>query len=930
MRLPPRWSYTPTVLLGRDSERAAVNRLVTTARLGVGGALVFMGEPGVGKTALLEDTLTSLGEMRVLRATGLEAERHIPFAGLLQLLRPALDRLDGLSAPQAAALSGALALTDAGTGSSDRFVIGAAVLSLLCGYAEEEPVAVVVDDLHLLDRPSAEAIVFAARRLAADPVLVLVGLRTSEADRLVAGLPVLQLSGLGRDDATELVTRRAGGRLAPGRLEPLLALAEGNPLALLELAGDDLDTLATDPSDLPARVPDTVTEAFARRLDRLDEACRTALLVAAVCGGDLLVSSRACSSLGVDVETLAAAEDVGLMSVTSGRITFRHPLVRAAIYSRAGARERRTAHRAVADVLPDSDADRRAWHLAEAVWQPDAEVSDLLAESAERARARTAYSVASGTFERSARLTPDRERRAERLLSAAEWAWTAGLTERALGLLEAHGRERPEAPGRMRELALRGAIAARTGHVRDAREMLMAAADLATDPNEETVILADAAHANFYLAGATTALSLARRLAELAPAVTDDRARALGLIAMGSARILGGEPGGADDLRAAVPLLRATPALYADPLRLALVMQVPLYLRDTTGGSGAVRDLVEVVRDRAGIGAMPAVLWHLAREQATTTAWTEAEANYTAVVRLAEETGQVTEQVMALAGLCWLESRRGRAELCRGHAAGVLGTPATSQLHMAEAWVRYALGDLELSLGEPARAANTLRELVHMLEVHELADADLVPAAELVDALLRLGDVPEAAAVASSYERVARGKGQPWALARAERARGLLADDESAPRCFEAALEAHAATLDRFETARTRLAYGERLRRAAMRLRARDQLRVALDDFEDLGAARWAERAAVELAATGETVQRRGADPRSSLTPQELQVSLLLVDGRTTREAAAALFLSPKTVEYHLRKVYTKLGIGSRSELTELLAPDGSGQRPLA
>jgi DNA-binding CsgD family transcriptional regulator len=909
------------VLLGRDSEREAVSRLVATARLGVGGALVIMGEPGVGKTALLEDTLTSLGEMRVLRATGLEAERHIPFAGLLQLLRPALAHLDDLSAPQAAALSGALALSEGGAESGDRFAIGAAVLSLLAGYAEEAPVAVVVDDLHLFDLPSAEALVFAARRLSADPVVVLAAVRTSEADRLVAGLQVVQLVGLDHDASAALVTRTAGGPLAPGRLKPLLALAEGNPLALLELAGDDLDALATDPSDLPARVPDTVTAAFARRLDRMDEACRTALLIAAVCAGDLLVTTRACSSLGVDVEALAEAEDAGLMSVKAGRITFRHPLVRAAVYSLAGARERRAVHRAVADVLPDGDRDRRAWHLAEAVWEPDAEVSDVLAEAAERARARTAYSVASGAFERSARLTPDRERRTERLLQAAETAWSAGLTERALGLLEAHGREGPGASGRMQELALRGAIAARTGRVRDAREMLMAAADLATDPNEETVILADAVHANFYLAGAPTAFALAERLAELAPAVTDDGARALGLIATGMARILAGQPGGADDLRAAVPLLRATPALYQDPHRLSLVMLVPLYLRDATGGGRALRDLVDAVRGQAGIGAMPAVLWHVARDQATTSAWAEAEANYAAVVRLAEETGQITEQVMALAGLSWLESRQGREEPCRRHAAEVLGTPAVAHLHMAEAWVRYALGDLELSLGDPVRAVSTLRELVHLLEMNELADADLVPAAELVDALLRLGEMPEAQAVASSYERAARDKGQPWALARAERARGLLADDATAPSHFEAALEAHAGTLDRFETARTRLAYGERLRRGARRIDARGQLRAALDDFEDLGAARWAERAAMELAATGETVHRRDADPRSSLTPQELQVSLLLVGGRTTRETAAALFLSPKTVEYHLRKVYTKLGIGSRSELAELLAP---------
>ena len=224
--------------------------------------------------------------------------------------------------------------------------------------------------------------------------------------------------------------------------------------------------------------------------------------------------------------------------------------------------------------------------------------------------------MASGAFERSARLTPDRERRDERLLSAAGTAWSAGLTERALGLLEAHGRERPGDPGRMQELSLRGAIAARTGHVRDAREMLMAAADLATDPNEETVILADAVHANFYLADVSAAVALAQRLAELAPTVTDDRARALGLVATGTARILAGQPGGADDLRAALPLLEATPALYEDPHRLSVVMQVPLYLRDATDGGPTVRDLVEAVRGQAGIGALPAVLWHLARDQA--------------------------------------------------------------------------------------------------------------------------------------------------------------------------------------------------------------------------------------------------------------------------------------------------------------------------
>ena len=910
-------------LLGRDGEREAIGRLVSTARLGVSGTVVIMGEPGVGKTALLTDAMGGLGGMRVLRATGLEAERHIPFAGLLQLLRPALDRIDGLPTPQAVALAGALEVSEAAPGSGDRFMIGAAVLSLLCRYAEEAPVAVVVDDLHALDLPSAEAILFAARRLAADPVVVLATARSPEADRLVAGLPVLLLEGLDHQAAAALVRRAAGGPVPPGRLEPLLAVAEGNALALLELAGEDLDALATDPDELPVRVPDTVTAAFARRLDLLDDACRTALLVAAACGGDLVVTTRACSALGVEADALAGAEDAGLVSVRAGQVSFRHPLVRAAAYSRAGSRERRAAHAAVADSLPETDTDRRAWHLAEAVWKPDSAVSDLLADAAERARARTAYSVASGAFERSARLSPDPERRADRLLEAADAAWSAGLTERAVGLLDAHAREEPRTDARVRELALRGAIAARTGRLREARELLVTAADLSTDPAEQCVLVADAVHANFYLAGAAAARQLAKRLDELAPAVTEPRALALGLIARGMASILAGEAGGAEDLRAAVPLIQSTRTLHSDPHRLSCVMLVPLFLRDATQGV-TLRTYVDEVRSRAGVGALPAVLFHVARDQATSSAWAEAEANYSESVRLAEETGQVTERLMSLAGLCWLQSRLGREDVCRVHAEEVLGTTSAVHVDMAEAWVRFALGDLELSLGEPARAVLEFRKLEALMKFHELADVDLVPGPELVEALLRLDQPSEAETVAATYESAAEVKGQPWALARAARARGLIAGDDSAGRCFESALRLHATTPDQFETARTRLAYGEWLRRAARRVDARAQVRPALDDFEHLGATRWAEHAAAELAATGETVHRRGADPRGSLTPQELQVSLLLVEGRTTRETAAALFLSPKTIEYHLRKVYTKLGIGSRAELADVLSVQSS------
>ena len=316
---------------------------------------------------------------------------------------------------------------------------------------------------------------------------------------------------------------------------------------------------------------------------------------------------------------------------------------------------------------------------------------------------------------------------------------------------------------------------------------------------------------------------------------------------------------------------------------------------------------------------MPSVLFHVARDQATTTAWAEAAANYSEAIRLARETGQTTELAMSLAGLCWLESRQGKEAACRRHAEEALGLCTERDIHLGEAWVRYALGDLELSLGHPELAVEHLQSLVSLLERQELTDADLIPGPELADVLLRLGNVQEAREVVTGFRARAASKGQPWSQARGDRAWGLLAPEDEIDQTFGSALARHEKTLDSFEVGRTTLAYGERLRRAGRRVDARVQLRKALAVFETLGAAQWSNHAAAELTATGEKVRQPGTDPMSSLTPQELQVSFLLATGRTTRETAAALFLSPKTVEYHLRKVYTKLGICSRAELAERL-----------
>ncbi|MGK3951187.1 helix-turn-helix transcriptional regulator [Microbacterium sp. I2] len=918
------------MLVGRQAEQQAIDQVLAAARLGTSGVLAITGEAGVGKTALLDAAMGGATEMRMLRATGIESEREIPFAMLLQLLRPALGALEGIPTAQADALATALALPgpDAAAvpGGRDRFTIGAAALSLICRFAEDGPVAVVVDDLHLADTPSVDALLFAARRLAADPVVVLVGVRSPEGDELVAGVQVLRVSGLDLEAARLLIEQESGRAESDDHVRLLHRATAGNPLALLEL-GSDRVVVESLETEFPLRVPPALVAAFGRRLERVGAECRAALLVAAVCGGGIRLITDACEVLGIDVSRLGEAEDGGLVALTQGRVEFRHPLVRSAVYSGASVQARRAAHRAAADALPTADVDRRAWHLSEAVWYADEHVAALLAQAGDHAVARAAYSVAASAFERSASLTPEAHERRTRLLRAADAAWTAGDGARSLTLLDQRSAvgSSPVEDGDVREIELRASIAARSGSLREALELLVSAADRAPSADAEALALADAVHATFYLGDARTAAALADRIDALQPRIAGTRARALGLMAIGMARTLAGS-GGAAEIRAAVPLLEADPELRHDPRRLSWLLLAPLFLRDATGG-GHLRGLVEEVRGAAGVGALPAVLFHVARDQSTTGAsWARAEANYAEAIRLATETGQETELAMSLAGAAWLDSRAGRPAACRAHAAEARALCAARDIHVGEAWVSHAVGDLELSLGRTQAAVDHLSELVALLQRLSLDDVDLSPAPELVDALLRVNRRSDAAAAASDYHERAARKGQPWALARADRARGLVAEVDF-DSLFHSALASHEATLDRFETARTRLAFGSRLRRAGRRVDARTQLREALDTFDELGAALWRDHAATELRATGERVRAAGASVLDALTPQELQVSLVLAEGRTTREAAAALFLSPKTIEYHLRKVYTKLGIGSRSELADLLAPTDRTQR---
>ncbi|MDX6488618.1 MAG: hypothetical protein QOK13_1233 [Gaiellaceae bacterium] len=901
------------MLLGREEERLALDRLLGEARDGRSGVLALVGEPGIGKTALLEYTTERAEGMRVLRARGVESEAEVPFAGLAELLRPALAAFDRIPEPQAHALGGALALEPATV--QDRFAIGAATLSLLSAYAEEAPLLLVVDDAHLLDASSAEALLFAARRLVADPIGVVLAVREGEPSLLDgADLRVLRIAGLDRGEAAELLGQ------APDTVDRLFRATGGNPLALLELA-PDAARLAELPLEAPVPLSASIAAAFVRRLDRLPEPTRRVLLlVSASDTGDVSVLAQAASAMGLTVDDLTPAEEAGLITLADGSVEFAHPLARSAVYADAPAQERRDAHAALAAALPDRDVDRRAWHLAAATVGPDARAAAALEQAGTRARERSAYAVAAAAFERGGRLAPSDDSRAKLLFAAAESASLAGDSARALRLLDEAEPAAADPVLAARILYLRGEVTMRRGPVMDGYPLIVSAAEqiAEADPALAVEMLARAAYGCFYAGDTPALVAAAERAVVLADGLESLRAGFFAAMSQALALVARGEgEAGASAARRAVEIAEGSEELRNDPLLLTWGALASLWLREAQAGRSLIERASELARGQAAIGALPGLLHILARDQATTDQWPAAEASLDEAIRLARETGQRVELAAALAGLAWLEARQGREEACRKHAAEARA--ACDELGMGTygIWTIQALGDLELSLGRPAEAAARHEEQVAAMSALGIADVDLSPAPELVESYLRLGRTADAAAAATDFVAAAEAKGQPWSLARAARCQGLLAD-EFEP-LFHDALRLHALTPDVFEAARTQLAYGARLRRSRRRVRAREELRAALHSFERLGAEAWSDQARAELAATGETARRRDVGTLGELTPQELQIARLLAEGRTTREAAAAVFLSPKTVEYHLRSVYRKLGIHSREELVASL-----------
>ncbi len=906
------------MLLGRDREQLTLVRMLQDARAGRSGVLAIRGEAGIGKSALLSYAGEQAGGMKVLRARGVESEKQIPFAGLFELLRPAIGWIGQIPGPQAAALEGALALRPGGA--ADRFAIGAATLSLLASYADDGPVAVLIDDAHWLDGSSSDALLFAFRRLLADPVAVILTVREGEASLLDGSdLTTMRLKGLDLACSAELLSRQPDGPLDRDLEYRLHRETGGNPLALLEL-GAERHRLAGLPPGAPITIGTSVASVYLRRFEVLPPRSRDVLvLAAAIDGADVSVLANAASLLGLDLADLVPAEAAALITMRDSVVEFRHPLVRSAIYGAAAADRRRAMHRALADSFPDADSDRRAWHLALASFGPDDAASSALEQAGQRARHRSAYEVSSQAFERAGQLAPQDSRQGMLYYAAADAAWLGGLASRAADLLDEADRHAAGTDLTVSIQHLRGHIATRRGPIAQAQQILLGAAELAakTDPEQAVVMLAEAVNASFYAGDSATMLVAARRAEALVPAEPTGRTAFFALIAVGMALTLSADgERGAAAIRAAVEVLEHSDELRDDPRLLAWAAMGPLWLREVNSGQVLADRALAMARNKSAVGVLPFVLTHVALSQAATDRWAEAQAGFHEAIGLARETGQHTELAAVLARLAWLEARQGRSEESRLHATEALSLSRELGLGICEAWAIAALGDLELALGQPEAAQAQFEQLRAVLRARHIRDVDMSPAPELVDTYLRLGRDQEAADAAAEFELEAQAKAQPWALARAARCRGLLATAPESDRHFETALSLHRQTSDAFETARTRLAYGSHLRRSRQRIRAREQLRAAIDLFDHLGADPWSDIGRAELAATGETARRRDVTTVSDLTPQELQIALRLAAGSTTREAAAALFLSPKTIEYHLRSIYRKLEIGSRSELT--------------
>ncbi len=757
---------------GTRNGRPSVRRWLAAAA-GRSSILAFRGAPGIGKTALLGYAAELGGEMLVLHARGIESEARVPFASLLELLRPALCLLGQLAAPQAAALEEAFALRPGRA--QDRFAVGAATLGLVAACAETRPVLLLLDDAQWFDEPSAEALRFMLRRLVADSVVAILAVREGHRS-LVDGteITVITLEGL---SATEIRILRDD--VSADAVERLAAATGGNPLALLELSTDD-DELALAPYGAPMVLSARVSAAYLRRATALDEEARRCLLLAATSdSGDLSMLARAAGRIGLDIDELLAAESAGLVRIAAGRVEFQHPLVRSAVYTDAPLGARREAHRALAAVLSDRELDRRAWHLAAAAVGTDEAAADALERAGRHSLERGGYASAVAAFDRGARLTAAPTRRTVLLLRAAEAALEAGRVDQARRLLdESRAAGAPTEAGVLAAQRLAGRIATSHGPVTDGHSILVAAAArAAADPSrtdEAVALLADATIACFMSCEPGGLDAISAQVRALLPGPVSASALMLAATITGIAQTMSGDAAhGAGSLREAVAICEREPDLLTQPMLLPWIGLSPLFLRESQTGREQLETALSSARARGAIGSLPFVLVLIGRDQATTESWRLAQATYREAVALARETDQRTWLALGLSALAWLQARQGSEHECRQHAVEALELAETLGARLPSLWALTALGELELAQGRPAAAVERFEQQRRLAAEATISDVDLWPAAEIVEACVRLGADDRARAVASAFRAAAEAKGQPWSMARALRCEGL-------------------------------------------------------------------------------------------------------------------------------------------------------------
>ena len=902
------------MLHGREAERARITRLVDDAREGHGGALLVHGDPGVGKSVLLEDAAASATGVTVLRTRGVEPEAPLPFAALQRLLRPVMSHAGRLPAPQAHALRVAFGQEE---GEAERFLVFLAALGVLAEVTERTPVLALVDDAHWLDDASAASLLFVARRLELEQVALVFAARDGDVRGFEArDLPGLRLTGLDLDAVTALLGERSGTAVTAEVGARLLASTGGNPLALVELpqllSADQLAGRAPLPGRLP--VTRTVERVFRDRARRLSPAAQRLLLVASADDStQVRTVLAAAASSGADAGALAEAESSGLVTVEAGRLRMRHPLVRSAIYTAATSVERRQVHAALADAMTGPDeVDRRAWHLAEAATGPDEDVAAALDDAAQHALRRSGYEAASSAYERAAGLTVSEDTRARRLHAAASGAWLAGQPGRA-GSLAADGRSRATDPVLGAELdRLRGRAEFHVGSIPAAvRLWTQAARDIADiDPvrARELAVLASGA-STFVAPSDHTDLDPGELPMDLAPGAPAAQRCVTGLLT-GFHHLLKGRPAlAAAPLRAAFDAARTV----SDPDLVNAIGIASFHLGGDEPFRLALTSLLARSRERAAYGLVLFALPRRALADYCEGRLSDAVSHASEARQLALASGQPGLSAMPLAQLAIFAVLRGGdgfddhlGELDRvlaRHQVGVLGALVVDAR-------RWALGERDLAAGRYASAVHHLDQM-RTPPVIRLAGYARIESAVRADRPdLARAWWEELAGFASAVD-------SPHAHALAAYGSAVLAGDD-ADTHFQAAVAHHRRSGRPIEAARTRLAYGEFLRRGRRRVEARTHLREALHTFEDVGAVTLAERARQDLRATGETARKRTPAAGQDLTPQERQVAKLVAAGLSNRDVAAQLFVSPRTVDFHLRNIFAKTGVASRTELVRL------------